>query len=533
MMKAVWTWRTVLVLGAGIALVASLSAQNESNWHPQSNGFDGIYLGLGIGGGLTTTADGVGKWVPGEDLRGSRKATFSGDFSFRVRDVLLTHCLLGSLGGAQASWSPLITWWEFDGRNANRPDVFTNPTCTAPGLVMGSAVGAPLGDPPGTTASLVAVGLPTALGTAGVILPNNGLLPTSTGGTLSLIAAAGIAGGTATLPTGCYAFEIGAITTIVASFDDIDGWWIWHQDAAAGPSTNYYGFSFDEQDLWQSGTLHGVGAGAGVLGFPATTEWSYHHTSLEAATTAALAPAGSAALGEGQYYGITVNTNGGFGASPPSFDFNGGYDVGAGSQAISLGGTTGYADFNDVLIGAPIAAAQDPAGSSGVSPTYVTPSLGMHTWDTRDYNDNGLADDGGDKFAVIAFNWDLFAGVDPGTVADVLATPGTRLPVTGNGGSFVGGDFPQAMTLALLPVFAHTVIGGSIGFPGPEGPVPLVATDAQAGTSSHIPTATASGTCLGVEIGVTYGTVHLLGNNPTFNPQQGSTSGRKVLFLLD
>ena len=43
--------------------------------------------------------------------------------------------------------------------------------------------------------------------------------------------------------------------------------------------------------------------------------------------------------------------------------------------------------------GTPIAAAQDPAGSSGVSPTYVTPSLGFQTWDSRDYNTNGLADD--------------------------------------------------------------------------------------------------------------------------------------------
>ena len=532
-MKAVWTCRTVLVLVAGLALDAGLAAQNETNWHPQSNGFDGIYLGLGLGAGTATNTDGVGKWIPGEDLRGSRRAAFSRDFSFKVTDLLIPHCLLGASGSGQGAWNPVITGWEYDGRNANRPDVFTNPTSTSPGLVMGSATGAPLGDPPGTTASILAVGVPTYLNPVTVFLPNNGLVPTSTGGTVSLVAVFG-GPASATLPTGCYNFQVGAVTTIAASTDDIDGWWVWHVDQSTGGSTNYYGFSFNEQDLWQSGTLHGLDGGNGVLGFPATTEWSLHVASLEAGSTAALAPAASAAHGAGTYYGVTINTNSGFGSMPPLSDPNGGYDIGAGSRALSLSGKTGHADANDVLLGAPIAATQDPGGSSGGSPTYVTPSLGVQTWDTRDYNDNGLPDDGGDKVTLISFHWDLFAGVPPDAAGDVLGSPGTRLPIADNSGSIPGGDFPQALTLAWIPTFAHTVIGGSAGFPGPEGkPSAFQGAGPAVGTSSHIPTQSLSGACQGLPLGITYGTVHMLGSLPTYDPQQGSTSGRKVLFLLD
>jgi hypothetical protein len=403
---------------------------------------------------------------------------------------------------------------------------------------MGTASGAPLGDPPGTTASIVAVGLPTGIGTATVLLPNNGLLPTvggGGGGTLQLIAAFGIGGGTATVPTGCYSFTVGAVTTIVPSLDDIDGWWVWHQDAAGGASQNYYGFSFDEQDIWQSGSLHGALNGGAAVGFPATTEWQYSHTSLEAATTAALAPASAGSGGEGNYYGVTENTNSGLGGSPPLFDFNQGYDVGAGSQAISLNGATGYADFNDVLAGAPIAASQDPAGSAGVSPTYVIPSLGMHTWDTRDYNDNGVGDDSREKVSVIGFNWDMFAGVNPDVSADILGSPGTRLPATGNNGFFgAGGDFPEALTITLIPLFQHTTIAGSTTFLNPNGFTPAQTGDFHtAGTSSHIPTLGTTGVCFGVEIAITYGTVTIVGGNPTYNPQEGSTSGRKVLFILE
>ena len=195
-------------------------------------------------------------------------------------------------------------------------------------------------------------------------------------------------------------------------------------------------------------------------------------------------------------------------------------------------GTTGYADFNDVLAGAPIAASQDPAGSSGVSPTYVTPSLGFHTWDTRDYNDNGIADDGGEKRTIVAFNWDMFFGTDPGTAPDVLGSPGTRLPAVNNAST--GFDFPQSLTIALLPTFAHTVLPAPAGVwldPNgfPAGPGELF----DVGTSGHVPTSTVSGTCFGTEIAITYGTVTLVGGNPTYNPQEGSTSGRKVLFLLD
>lgn len=517
-----------LVVGA---LAITANAQNESNFHPASNDFDGFYLGLQVGGGLVTTADGAGRWIPGEELRGSRKAAFSGDFGFKVTDYSLVTCMLGGTSG----WSPLVTWWEYDGRNPNRPDVFTNPTCLAAGLVMGTASGAELGTPPGSSASVLAVGLPTGIGTATVLIPNNGLLPTTNGGTLTLIAAAGIVGGTASLPTGCYSFQVGALTTIVPSLDDIDGWWVWHQDNAdAGASVNYYGFSFDEPDVWQSNSLHGALNGGAFLDFPATTEFHFNQLSLEAATTAALAPAGSALVGEAQYYGVTLLTNSGFGGSPPFSDPNGGYDVGAGSQTISLGGTTGYADFNDVLTGAPILASQDPGGSSGVSPTYVTPTLGFHTWDTRDYNDNGIADDGGEKVTLVTFNWDMFGGANPDASGDVLGSPGTRLPVTPNNATFgPGGDFPQALTLALLPLLRHTVLPAPAGWLDPNG-FPAGAGELfDVGTSNHLPSSGTSGTCFGVEIAMTYGTVTLVGGNPTYNPQEGSTSGRKVLFVLD
>ena len=540
-------------LVAGALFVSTANGQNENNWHALQNGFDGIYPALAYGGGglglgLATNADGIGHWIAGEDLHGSTKRVSDGVLAIKFLDWQQVTCYFTPGGVGPADWQPFWTWFEADGGNENAPWIFTKPGCSVAGLISTNAFGPAFGSPPGTTASLVIAGIPSGIGTGVLVAPNNGLLPSSNGGSLNSVGSFFL-GGLVGVPTGCIAWTIAGLTTAAAFSDNIDGVWNWHYNNPGGVSTlnkTYYGFSFNEVDIWNSFTLATVGAGTGVLGFPATTAYAYHWSTLEASTTAALAPNGADPFGAGgllaTYYTTTENNNAGIGGAP-LLDFNGGYDTGRGARAISLAGTTGYADFNDVLAGGFIFAAQNSSGGSGGGGGAI-PTLGFSSWSTRDYLDIG-APTGDQRITWVVFYWDNFFGAAPELQADVIIPAfETRVPVPNNilNPGSPGADFMQPLTGNLLPTFTHTTIN-STTYPDPEG-FPAGAGDFNVtGTSTQIPTGTASGgTCVGLPLAITYGTSCFddgtssggAGTSDfTWDPSVGSISGRKVLFLLD
>ncbi len=515
-------------LALALTAAPAFGQGNEDNYGPLSNGFDGFYTGLGAGGGLTTSADGIGTWVGGEDLRGSSVAVFSGDFGYKMVNWRHLVCLLNAGGTGAASYNPGWSWWEFDGLNANVDSVFTRPSCLATGL-LNTGFGQPYGTSPSGSASFLLAGLPSFLGTAAFIVPNGGLLPSSDGGTATLIAAIGFVA-SANLPTGCFSFELGFTPTTVAGLDDIDGWWHWNQAGTRhGDSRSYWGYSFDELNIWQSNSVESA-ANFGILFLnPATTDFSYHQSSFEANTTAALAPNGAELSGFNTYATQTENTNPGVGGFP-LIDLNGGYDAGRGAKAISLTGTTGVGDFNDAAA-APTLAPQDPAGGSGGGGGKL-PTLGFHTWDTRSYL--GGAARGSERLTWIEFDWDGFFGKDPSATTDVTCFFGlTRRPF-GLHANDPSAAAPQAIATTLLNIFTHTTSAAPSGFPDPEGFTDGTGADDHiAGTSIHLPTSP-SALCIGLSVPIHYGTSGLShGGGLTCDPNDASTSGRKEMFVLD
>ncbi len=539
-------------LAAGLLISSNANAQNENNWHALTNDFDGIFLAsAGGGAGPTATAnkdDGVGTWLPGEDLRGSTLATFSSDFGFKLIDIEHIACFFMPGGGAgPGQWQPDFLWFEYDGRNSMNPDVFTNPTCTGAGLIAGTGgIGAPLGDPPATSASLIVAGLPTFIGTGSFVGPNNGLVPTSQGGTLTYIGGFFLAssdGSTFGVPTGCFSFDLGLVPTSVVSEDDIDGWWHWRRHGDSPVSNNYVGYTFTEQTVNMSHSMFtGSSIGNSATGFvqllPAVFDYNYSHTSMEASLSAAMSPSAPTV---GTYYTNTAVTNNTFGGT---IDINMGYDVGRGSSTLSLAGATGYADVNDLPGPAGVLAAQDPAGGNAGGGSSLA-SIGLHGWDTRDYDGDGVANGVRTRVAWMGVNNEQFfkLGSDAGTQLDIVPSAGVRVPIATNAGTlFPGFDFPSSLTLTLLLLFTHDAIP-TAGFPDPQG-FPAGATGKHhiAGTSQHFPSGSASGgRCFGATgpfaptaLSLSLGTSGLnAGGDLDWNPAVASASGRKTMFVFD
>ncbi len=519
----------IALLAASLA-AAPLHAQgNEENWHPLSNGFDGVYADRGAGGGQTTGADGIGTWVPGEDLRGSTLAAFSGDFSYKMVSWMHTVCLQDSSGDGTGYYDPRWTWWEFNGLNANNQPVFTEPFCIAEGL-LGTGFGHPYGTPASSTASFLIMGLPTFLGTANFVVPNGGLVPSGSSGEMELIAALTPAA-PVEVPTGCYVFGARFLPTAIASRDDIDGWWHWAQHGPLdGSARNYWGYSFDEINVWQSQTVESTGNVTEIITHPCVTDFAYHQATLEANTTAALAPNG-AELGLGNTYSFQVeNTNSGV-CPIPTIHLNLGYDVGRGAMVLSRSGVTGYVDYNDRL-SSPMFAPQDPAGGSGGGGGKIA-TLGFMTWDTREYLGGGVV--GSERVTWIALDWDGFFRKDSSASSDITCFNGqVRRPFKLYANE--QGSTPQDLTLSLLNLFCHTTLKAPSGFPDPEGGTDSIFADEHvAATSSHLPTdQDGDSICLGVKIALEYGSSGLSHNGGlTCDPDDASTSGIKTLFLLD
>lgn len=507
-----------LSLGALAATITlgGVMAQNGTNYHVLTNDADVIYGGVGAGGGQTA-ADGLMTMIPGEDLKGSHVVAFSGDFGYRNPQFRENVCVITPPPvGTFGIKFPGILFLELNGLNGNVPVVFTNPACQLPVFPTSGSTFMPYGTGPSSTASFVALGVASAAAIAlgvptsmVVVTPDNGIIA----GVPSSVFIIGGGYGTLTLPTAsagfCWAVQFTWGGSSLPSLDDVDGWV--HYGLNSPDNNQYWMFSTDELNIWQSWSVF-TDAAVSALGiFPASTDYSLLMSTVEPNTTASLAPVGVNA--SGPYYAQTENVANEFGVV---VNPNGGFDVGRGSRAISFNGTAGVPN--------PVTGVgnQNP-GTSG-----FLPSLGFATWDN-----------GGDFNGSVRLTWvsidflGLFGGnpdTDPGVIKPFYQV---RIPV-------VSAGLTQPTTSLCWGLFGHKTATASSGWPDAGGlPSGTFGVPAIAGASWQLPTVgvTVCSTpgIIGVPVNLTYGTSGRK-DGPgklTFNPSIADLSGSKELFLFD
>ena len=422
-----------LVVGLG----ATAAAQNGTNWRVLSNGLDAVYAGLGAGG-TQTTADGIGAWVDGNDLRGNH-VTGLGVPGYRQVAFFTSECVLGAPPAVSLNF-PAITFTEFDGRNNNAQDIWVRPDCAVGGAPTGVTTGGvlPYGLSPGASANFLLTALPTGAGLPSStvqLLPNNGLVPSSNGGTATLIAAAA-----ASLPiasTGfCWAVRFTWTPTALQSLDHVDGWWFWQTNSANG--NQYWAMSNDELNMFQSNTVALDGGATGLVAFFSSTEYDTYDLTRDPSLNHAVAPVGF--NGAGVYYATTS-----YGVINPAFNPNGGGDLGRhGGTALGSGTPVGGVINPNTGLGT-----QDPAGSptAGLLPTF-----GFQSWGNESLPGQFLA-----RTVWAQVDWGGVLGIAPEGLPSVpVGPPGTRLGI-----SVVNppgpGPWPQGVTNTLRTIFTHTV----------------------------------------------------------------------------
>lgn len=507
-------------LAVGLTLT-SVAAQNGTNYHVLTTDADVIYFGVGAGGS-TTGVDGIGTWVPGEDMRGSHIVAFSSDFGYRNPVWRENLCVTDFAPDTGLLKFRSILFIEFDGMNGNRPAVFSKPFCT-PGLssaFFGSALVPYGGGNPAYTSSvsflftLLPSGLPIASSQV-ILLPDEGLVDASGTGTATIIGAA--AGALEIASTGfCWAVQFGWTPTALTFTDDIDGLWHYMVNSdvetavGSGLVNQYWLMSNDEINLWQSYTLATTGSAGAVFAFGPNVDYQLLLGTVSPNTHASLAPQGLAQ--SGPYYTQTENIG--------AFNPNGGFDVGRGSQALSMSGLKGQINPASGVPG------QDPAGPVSVGAGPFTPTLGFVTWD------NGGDLDGSARLTWITVDTFGLAGVDPGLNPDATVFGDTvRLPV-GGGGDIGFGGLPSS----LFGLFIHTTSTAPSGWPDAGGlPVGTFNVPPIGGGTIQLPLPVLPAVCLGSPFLLTYGTTGLVTTTGplTFNELIADTSGSKELSMFD
>lgn len=496
--------RSMAAAACMTALAAPASAQ-IGNLLFLSNGVDTLYGGVGAGGGQVAGVDGMGQWIPGEQIRGNT-LTNLGDFGYREVAWTEEVCVLGPpIPGLKISFPGMLVM-EHAGGNAHQPFVFTNPLCTSAGsLGLTSAGFAPYMPPPGSSDAFLSLpfasasGIPSALSP---IVPNTGLLPSSNGGQITIIAGVG----DISLPiasTGfCWGVEFNWVPSALPSLDDITGWYRWRTNSADG--NQYWGLSNDERNIWQSNTIVSDAGKTAVTAFFANVDYAGNSRSRDPVTVAAVAPTSPSA-------GTPWSTTG-LGVPFSGDSVNGGFDLGR-IGALSLSGTLGATNPTTGL------GNQDPAGAVIAG---LTPTLGFVTTGGDESGAGGL------RLTWVAFDFALTFGLPPQASTDVpLAFGQSRVPVPID--TFVSLPFPQPITNQLLPLLVHQTgfVAGSGGTWGQAGgPI---------GSSIHLPVASATSMCIGLPIGITFGTSALGG--PTgpvvWSPSVGRPSNSGQLILVD
>src|SRR5262245_36458065 len=88
----------VVVVAAAASMASPAVAQNGSNYHALCNAPDAVLLGVGAGG-TQTAQDGMGTYIPGEDLRGSllvdpdHNGPLPPHFSYRITHFTESLCV--------------------------------------------------------------------------------------------------------------------------------------------------------------------------------------------------------------------------------------------------------------------------------------------------------------------------------------------------------------------------------------------------------------------------------------------------------
>jgi len=495
--------RGVFPLLAGLLLAAALRAQNGSNYHVLTNGGDTIFRGVGAGGAQTAPADCMATFIAGEDLRGSHRVAWSGDFGYRQSGVVEQVCVPVAGPGPLALKFPLIAFIEMDGMNGNDPLVFTNPKCSPPSFPLGSSGFVPYGTPAGSSASFLFTNFPSGAGLPqGItaLFPNNGIVP-SMGGYKSLIAAAAFS-----LPiasTGfCWGVTLNWVPSALASSDDIDGWV--HSLSVSPDLNQYWMFSDNEENIWQSQSVASDAGATALQTFFANDDYALTFLEPEPVTLATLAPR----AGVTPYSAWTANVSNEYGVV---LDPNGGFDVGRGSSAISFGGHAGVPNPATGV------GNQDPTLGPG-----STPTLGFATWD------NGGDFNGSVRLVWVSIDTAELLGLNPAQDPGVLVFGGaTRVPVVSTG-------LVQPITSLGFSLVGHVTRPGFVSpFPTFSSPTTI------GGASWQMSTAMLSVPCLfGATIELTYGSSGRLGTlgapgKLTFDPAVADTSGTRQIFLFD
>lgn len=499
------------VLGAvAMGLLGVANAQNGSNYHVLSNQAEGAVVGIGAGT-TQTFADGLGTWLPGEDMKGSLKADFGTlgvQFTYRNPKFRETMCVFGNgaVTGQLFLVFEAILFTEFDGANGNAPRVFTKPICVNPGV---PSVNAPYGAGLTTTVSWLLFGMPAGIASAGVptstlmLGPNENIL-NSQGGTATIVAAAGNVGLGPLTGSGCYLVQFSWTPTTVNYLDDVDGMWHWLRNSS--DLNQYWMVSVDEMNLWQSFTA-GTDSGATLLyTLPSFVDYELTMSTTEAGTHAVLAPNGY--VQNGVYYTQTENM----------VSANG-FDVGRGSHGISFNGLGG------VVTTPGGTGNQDPAFGSGAAP-----HMGFVTWDNKP--SAYPAGFGSTRLTWVSIDYTGVFGLNPAGDIDVTKKAGSvRVPMKTD----LGGNL-QAVTNLAFGFFQHATGSAPSGFPDPSGITSgAFGVNASAGGSFQFPTASSSGSApcnLGAPVNLTYGTTGL---TPTgglnFNPAVADISHTRELYL--
>jgi hypothetical protein len=505
--------RCVLGLIAALAAPAAAFVQNGSNYHVLSNGPDASLAGIGAGL-LQTGNDGIGTYIPGEDLRGSILVDPDGtgplplQFCYRNKAFTESVCLYhpGLSGFLQLRFAGLF-FIELDGLDPNAPVVFTRPVCSSP--ITASFL--PYGTGPSSTVSFLGLGV-SALGpTHTTIMPDNGLFAGL--GTRTVVGAGSAqipSSPTGSLASGCYSVRFEWVASALPLLDGIDG--LWHWAVNSDDANQYWQMSVDEMNLWRSNTAGLNNNATETFTLLAVVDYVLLISSLEANTHAALAPHGIEQ--NGPYYDQTENMVGGGG---PNF----GFDIGRGSRAVSFTGLGGVKV--PPALGGLGNGAQDP----GYGPGGTVPTLGFVTWDGK--ANSSPATFGSTRVTWVSLDLAQVFGGPPGP--GVTKGGGTvRLPVE------VGG-FAQPITLTLLPILQHPTSVAPSGWPHPLG-IANWPNDSVAGGSIHIALSSfaAQVPCnIGLPLNLQYGTTgrnHTPPPGLTFDPGVADISGRKELYLF-
>jgi len=517
---------SVAAASAPAQLIDGLQAPVSSDWagdtvgnyFPLNNGFDVTYIGVGAGG-QEGPDDGLGTWIPGEELKGNTRVASTGDFGFKMTGFREQVCFVHDVGPPSGNIEfPNIAFVEFDGRNAHDPDVFTTPVdagCVGYPIEPLPATAAPYGLSPGAAVSFLIDSPPASTGLDPdwpILLPNNGLAFPNNGGTATLIAA--FEDVELAVPTGASCWEVQfELVTSVVSLDDVDGWW--HYVRSAPDNNQYFNMSDDELNVWQSQTVGTYQDATGLETFGSSVDYCLMLLSKDPTTHAALAPVGHRQ--SGSYYSTSVPSN-------P----NSGFDVGRGSQMYSTSGFAGYPNADSLTSN------QDP----GNGPAGTMPALGFIAFDNVDYDGDGdpvgTPPQGGTRLMWVTIDWDVSFGIDPALAGDAVCFGGevrapSSIPYS------VPSPWPQPLTTGLFPLFAFQTVNrdGDSNWVDPSGlPAGSYQTPTVAGTTHFIPFDFGS-LCIGAPLALMYGSSGMTGSSLTWNPNVARVSGSRQIVMLD